>query len=146
MASYPTVREALVESQRAYAVAPGLVADGRDMGTAIFPQAALKVYLVASAEERAKRRLKQLQELASMGENNSNSLINKDLNQQETGDSLRALVKDIESRDERDMNRATSPLRPAHDAITIDCTNMSARQVLDQVLSIWKDASSSVSD
>lgn len=143
LAAFPEVRQALVESQRQYAQPPGLVADGRDMGTAIFPDSSLKIFLIASAEERAKRRLNQLEQLQkntaiNLTKNDPNQLINKDLNQEDRGDSLRALVKDIEARDERDMNRETSPLRPAADAIKIDCTRLSIEEVLNQVLSLWK--------
>lgn len=142
IAAYPEVREALVGTQRAYAETPGLVADGRDMGTRIFPEAPLKIFLTASAEERARRRMKQLGELAektaeSEEQNSDNQLKNKDLNHFGSGDSLRALVKDIQARDERDRNRETSPLRPADDAIEIDCTSMSIDEVLDKVLSLW---------
>jgi len=143
LAAFPEVRAALVESQRQYAEAPGLVADGRDMGTVIFPDSPLKVFLVASAEERAKRRLNQLDELAeNAAKNDPNQLINKNLNHGGRGDSLRALVKDIEARDERDMNRETSPLRPAADAIEIDCTSLSIDEVLNKVCSLWESASS----
>ncbi len=142
IAAYPDVREALVGTQRAYAERPGLVADGRDMGTQIFPDAPLKIFLTASAEERALRRMKQLGELAEkngevVGQNGDNQLKNKDLNHFESSDSLRALVKDIQARDERDRNRETSPLRPAEDAVKIDCTSMSIDEVLDQVLLLW---------
>ena len=147
LAALSEVRAALVESQRQYAKAPGLVADGRDMGTVIFPEARLKVFLVASAEERAKRRLKQLEELqatrvqngsAQSAESGCNHLKNKDLNHQERGDRLRALVEDIKSRDERDMSRKTSPLRPATDAVEIDCTRLSIDDVLNKVLLFWQ--------
>ena len=142
IAAYPKVREALVGTQRAYAERPGLIADGRDMGTLIFPNAQLKIFLTASAEERALRRMKQLSELAEknaevVGQKGDNQLKNKDLNHIESGDSLRALVKDIQARDERDRNRETSPLRPAEDAVKIDCTSMSIEEVLDQVLLLW---------
>lgn len=146
LAAFPEVRAALVESQKQYAKAPGLVADGRDMGTAIFPEAPLKIFLIASAEERARRRLKQLQELEQTSSEKSleieaNRLINKDLNQDLSGDRLRALVKDIKARDGRDMNRETSPLRPADDAIQIDCTSMSIDDVLNKVLLLWQETS-----
>lgn len=143
LAAFPEVRTALVESQRAYAQPPGLIADGRDMGTVIFPDAPLKIYLVASAEERAKRRLQQLEELEQKngqigGENNANQLIHKDLNDSERGGRLRALVNEIEARDERDMSRETSPLRPADDAVMIDCTSMSIDEVFQKVLALWQ--------
>lgn len=139
LAALPEIRAALVDAQRAYATLPGLVADGRDMGTAIFPASPLKVFLTASAEERAKRRQKQLQELASVKPEGANQLINKDLNQMGSGDSLRALVRDIKARDQRDMNRETSPLRPAADAIEIDCTRLSIEEVLDKVAALWDE-------
>ena len=144
LAAFPEVRQALVESQRQYAKVPGLIADGRDMGTVIFPDSPLKIFLLASAEERAKRRFNQLDELAEravadLDEKSANQLINKDLNQEESGDSLRALVKEIEARDERDINRETSPLRPADDAVEIDCTRLSIDQVFSQVLSLWEE-------
>jgi cytidylate kinase len=108
------VRNALTELQRSFAMAPGLVADGRDMGTVIFTAAPLKIYLTASAEERAERRSKQL--------------INK-------GESvnLAALLEDIRQRDDRDMNRAVAPLKPAADAIVIDSTGCSVEEVFEQV-------------
>lgn len=151
LAALPEVRAALVATQRHYARMPGLVADGRDMGTVIFPDSPLKIFLMASAEERAKRRLKQLQELtekkpesspqkpaSDLDANNANQLINKDLNPAGGGDSLRALVAEIQARDQRDMNRETSPLRPADDAIEIDCTSLSIDEVLDKVRSLWR--------
>jgi len=145
VAAHPKVRGALVETQRAYAEQPGLIADGRDMGTQIFPEAPLKIFLIASAEERAKRRLLQLEELeekkrVSEQQNTAETLENKDLNPVERGDRLRALVKDIEARDERDRNRASCPLRPASDAIEIDCTRLSIDEVLAKVLELWQQA------
>jgi cytidylate kinase len=113
----PAVRAALLERQRHFAQLPGLVADGRDMGTVVFPQAPLKIYLTASAEERAQRRYKQL--------------INKGQSV-----SLPALLEDIRARDERDMQRAVAPLRPADDAIVIDSTAMGIEEVVDTVLSL----------
>jgi len=113
----PAVRTALLGRQRQFAVAPGLVADGRDMGTVVFPQAALKIYLTASAAERAQRRYKQL--------------INKGQSV-----SLPALLEDIRARDERDMNRAVAPLRPADDAVVIDSTSMGIQEVVEAVLNL----------
>ena len=115
VAAIPALREVLLQRQRDFREAPGLVADGRDMGTVVFPDAGLKIYLTASAEERAQRRYKQL--------------INK-----EVGVNLRALLQDIASRDERDANRAVSPLRPAQDAVVIDTTSLNIEQVLATVL------------
>jgi CMP/dCMP kinase len=117
VAQYPEVREALLKRQRLFARAPGLVADGRDMGTVIFPDALVKIYLTASAEERASRRYK---ELITKGENVS----------------LPALVEQVRSRDERDMTRESSPLRPAAGAINIDTSSLSIQEVTDTVLNL----------
>ncbi|MEJ2299363.1 MAG: (d)CMP kinase [Woeseiaceae bacterium] len=115
VAQIPAVREALFERQRAFCKPPGLVADGRDMGTQVFPDAALKIYLTASAEERAKRRHKQLKD--------------KGLDV-----SLAALSRDIEDRDRRDSERTVAPLRPAMDARYLDSTGQSIEDVTQQVL------------
>lgn len=115
IAALPVVREALLQRQRAFLEEPGLVADGRDMGTVVFPQAPLKIYLTASAEERAQRRYKQLKE---KGESVS----------------LAALLEDIQERDDRDINRSTAPLKPADDAVILDSTSMSIAQVLDFIV------------
>jgi len=115
VAAIPEVRDALLKRQLIFRQNPGLVADGRDMGTVVFPDAELKFYLTASPEERAQRRYKQL--------------INKGVSV-----NLRALLKDIASRDERDTNRKVSPLRPADDAVVIDTTSLTIEQVLNKVL------------
>lgn len=115
VAAIPAVRTALLDRQRAFADQPGLVADGRDMGTVVFPQAAVKIFLTASAEERAQRRY--------------NQLIQKDV-----GASLQEVLEDIQRRDDRDMNRSVAPLRPAEDALVIDSTSVSIEQVYQQVL------------
>ncbi|MDX1460771.1 MAG: (d)CMP kinase [Xanthomonadales bacterium] len=112
VAAVPAVRQAMVGRQRAFAQPPGLVADGRDMGTVIFPDAPLKIFLTASAEERAKRRYKQLKD---KGES-----VN-----------LSRLFRDIEARDKRDTGRAIAPLRPANDAIVIDSTEHSINEVVN---------------
>jgi len=117
VAQYPGVRSALLKRQRMFARAPGLVADGRDMGSEIFPAAELKIYLTASAEERAARRYKELLE---KGEDVS----------------LPALVEQVRSRDERDMSRDASPLRAAEGAIELDSSAMSIQEVTDTVLNI----------
>ena len=114
VAAMGAVRDALLQRQREFQVKPGLVADGRDMGTVVFPAAALKIYLTASAEERAQRRYKQLIE-------KGNSV------------NLAQLLKDIAERDQRDQARAVSPLKPAADAIILDTTHMSVRAVEDRV-------------
>ena len=114
VAAVNAVRAALLERQRAFQQEPGLIADGRDMGTVVFPSAELKIYLTASAEERGQRRYKQLLESG----NNAN---------------LDQIIEDIRARDDRDMNRAVAPLKPAEDAIVIDSTSMSIEAVFDQV-------------
>lgn len=117
VAAWPPVREALVERQRAFASVPGLVADGRDMGSVIFPDAGLKVFLTASAEERAARRHKQLME--------------KGINA-----NLAALSLEIAERDRRDATRSVAPLVATPDAITIDSTRLPPDAVVAQVLSL----------
>ena len=115
VASLTLVRKALQERQRAFAELPGLVADGRDMGTVIFPQAPVKVFLTASAQERADRRYKQLK--------------SKGLSA-----SLSDILTDIQKRDERDENRTVAPLKPSEDALVIDCTHMSILDVEQKIL------------
>lgn len=115
VAAYPKVRAALLQRQKDFAQAPGLVADGRDMGTTVFPHAQVKIYLTASAEARADRRYKQLQQKGA------------EVNMAE-------LVADIKARDDRDTQRATSPLKPADDAVILDSTSMSIEQVLNAIL------------
>ena len=117
VAMHASVRSALVDRQRLFAKSPGLVADGRDMGTVIFPDAELKIYLTASSEVRASRRHKQLLE---KGENVS----------------LHAVRIQVDERDERDRSRKSSPLRPAASAIQIDTSAMSAEEVLNKLLEI----------
>jgi len=114
------VRDALLARQREFCQAPGLVADGRDMGTVVFPSAPLKIFLTASALERAERRYKQL---IAKGENVS----------------LPRLLQDIEERDERDSNRDVAPLVPAEDAIVIDSTATSIEDVFAQVMQKVKE-------
>ncbi|AWL12039.1 UMP/CMP kinase [Saliniradius amylolyticus] len=115
VASLPQVREALLRRQRGFRDEPGLVADGRDMGTVVFPSAEVKVFLTASAEERAERRYNQLKEAGH------------DV-------SIDRLLADIKARDERDMNRSVAPLVPAEDALVLDSTELSIEQVFDAVL------------
>jgi len=114
VAALPEVREALLQRQRVFCEPPGLVADGRDMGTVVFKDAQLKIFLTASSQERAERRHKQL------------------LRKGETAN-LASLLDEIMARDERDMNRSIAPLRPAADAILIDSTSMSIDEVLETV-------------
>ena len=114
VAAWPEVREALLQRQRAYAQPPGLVADGRDMGTVVFPGARLKIFLVASASERAQRRYNQLKE-------------------KDSGVSLAALSREIAARDRQDQSRPVSPLVPAEDAIVVDSTTLGVAEVVDRV-------------
>ena len=115
VAVIPQVREALLERQRAFQQAPGLVADGRDMGSLVFPSASVKIFLTASAEERAMRRHKQLK--------------GKSIDV-----SLAALSRDIEDRDRRDSERSVAPLRPAEDARILDSSGQSIEAVTQTVL------------
>jgi len=117
VAAYPEVRAALLQRQQNFAQYPGLIADGRDMGTVVFPTAQVKVFLDASAEERAKRRQLQLQ-LKGINVNFDN------------------LLQEIQERDFRDRNRPVAPLKPADDAILIDSTSMSIDAVFNQVLQL----------
>lgn len=120
VAAWPAVRTALVDRQHAFAQPPGLVADGRDMGTVIFPGARLKVFLTATAEERAQRRHKQLIEKGSAA-------------------SLAALSREIAERDLRDSTRQVAPLKPAPDAQLLDSTGLSIDAVVERVLSLGRE-------
>ncbi len=122
VAAMPAVRAALLDWQKAFAKMPGLIADGRDMGTTVFPQAPLKIFLTASPEERAQRRHKQL-------------------NEKGISSNIAALAAEIAERDERDRTRASSPLVPADDAIVIDSTSLSIDEVVEQILTLWSDRS-----
>ena len=117
VAALPQVRAALLQVQRDFAQPPGLVADGRDMGTVVFPDATAKIFLTASAEERAQRRLDQLKELGISAK-------------------FPALLREIRDRDERDRTRAVAPLVPADDAVVVDSSRSSADDVFDKVLEI----------
>jgi cytidylate kinase len=120
VAAWPAVRAALTDRQRSFAQAPGLVADGRDMGTVIFPAAQLKVFLTASADERAQRRHKQLIEKGSAA-------------------SLAALSREIAERDLRDSTRQVAPLKPAPDAHQLESTGLSIEAVVERVLSLGRE-------
>jgi cytidylate kinase len=120
VATLPEVRAALLERQRAFAAPPGLVADGRDMGTVVFPDAQVKIFLTASADERAERRYKQLKEKGVAA-------------------TLAALSKEIAERDQRDTTRATSPLVASVDAVLLDSTGMSVDAVVGRVLEIIRE-------
>lgn len=123
IAAIPEVRSALVARQRAFRQPPGLVADGRDMGTVIFPDAATKVFLTASAEERADRRYKQLKDKG-------------------VSVTLAGLLREILARDARDASRAVAPLRPASDAVTIDTTGQPIDEVVERVLALVRSGES----
>ncbi|MBU2976806.1 (d)CMP kinase [Alteromonas sp. C1M14] len=117
VAALPRVREALLRRQRAFQQLPGLVADGRDMGTVVFPDAGVKLFLTASAEARAERRYSQLKNKGM------------DVN-------IARLLTDIKARDDRDANRAIAPLVPAEDAVIIDSTHLDITQVFDKAMEI----------
>jgi cytidylate kinase len=119
VASLPQVRAALLDKQRAFRQSPGLVADGRDMASVVFPDAVLKVFLTASAEARAERRYKQLKE-KGMGAN------------------IAALLQDIQARDERDMQRSVAPLQQAQGASLLDTTPLNIAQAVDEVLTRYR--------
>jgi len=116
----PAVREALLERQRAFRQPPGLVADGRDMGTVVFPDAPLKIFLTASLEERARRRYNQLKE-------------------QGVSANIHSLLQELADRDERDANRKVAPLRPAADAIVLDSTELGIDEVLQRILDLARE-------
>lgn len=120
VAAFPRVREALLRRQRAFRVTPGLVADGRDMGTVVFIDAPVKVFLTASAEERAHRRYNQLKDKGH------------DVK-------IGRLLDEIRQRDERDQNRSVAPLVPAKGALVIDSTELSIEQVVDKILSFTNE-------
>lgn len=117
IAAHPPVRAALVDLQHRFRRSPGLVADGRDMGTVIFPDAPYKVFLTASAEERAQRRYKQLKEKG-------------------VSVNLAGLLHEIAARDERDAGRAVAPLKPAQDAVIVDSTGTPITEVIERVLAV----------
>ena len=121
VATLGAVRQALLKRQRAMRAPPGLVADGRDMGSVVFPDAVLKIYLTAAPEERAQRRYKQL--------------IAKGM-----GANMAALLQDIQARDERDIGRAVAPLQKGSDAILLDTTTLSIDEAVEQVLARYATA------
>lgn len=123
IAAIPEVRQALLARQKAFAISPGLVADGRDMGSTVFPDAELKIFLTAESEERAKRRYKQLKEKG-------------------IGANLPRLIAELKQRDERDSTRSASPLVAAQDAVTIDTTHLDIEQVYDEVMQRVKQSTS----
>jgi cytidylate kinase len=121
VAAMPAVRAALLERQRAFAALPGLVADGRDMGTVVFPSAGLKVFLTASAEERARRRYNQLKEKGLAA-------------------NLAGLSQEILERDRRDSARSVAPLKPAADAVVVDSTGVAVGDVVSRILELAREA------
>jgi len=121
VAGISAVRESLLDRQRAFRQPPGLVADGRDMGTVVFPDAVLKVFLTASVAVRAQRRYKQL-----IDKGNSANLA--------------SLSRDLEARDQRDAARAVAPLKPAPDAVVLDSSGLSIEQVVDRVLQRYRES------
>jgi|TARA_B110000196_G_scaffold54367_1_gene45007 cytidylate kinase len=118
-AKIKSLRKTLLVKQRQFKKLPGLVADGRDMGTVVFPDAPFKVFLTAEVEERAKRRLKQLQETGIAG-------------------NISHTLAEVQKRDERDVNRQHSPLKPAKDALVIDTTNLTINEVITKVMALIK--------
>lgn len=122
IAVMPAVRLALRDEQRAFRTAPGLVADGRDMGTVIFPDAPLKIFLTASAQERALRRAKQLKDKGITA-------------------NIAGLVQEIGERDDRDASREHSPLIPADDAISIESSSLSCDEVVTRIMNAWSSRS-----
>lgn len=122
LAAMPVVREALLAKQYEFRCSPGLVADGRDMGTVVFPDAPLKIFLVADVHERAQRRYKQLKEKGISVK-------------------LQDLTEELQARDARDTQRASSPLKPSSDAVIIDSTHMQISEVSDLILKHWRERS-----
>ena len=120
VAAIQAVRDALLDRQRAFSQPPGLVADGRDMGTTVFPEAGLKIFLTASAEERANRRYKQLKDKG-------------------IDVSLPALLTEIAERDARDSQRTASPLKPAVDAVQLDTSDLSIDEVIQRVEQLYQE-------
>lgn len=127
VAAFPRVREALLRRQRAFRELPGLIADGRDMGTVVFPDAPVKIFLDASSEERAHRRMLQLQEKGFS--------VN-----------FERLLAEIKERDDRDRNRAVAPLVPAADALVLDSTTLSIEQVIEKALQYARQKLARISD
>lgn len=119
VAALPPVRKALLQRQRSFHTAPGLVADGRDMGTVVFPDADLKIYLTASAEERAKRRCNQLIEKGIIADYEST-------------------LMDIQARDQRDSNRSVAPLKPADDAVVVDTSELDIDATFQRIRDLLK--------
>ncbi len=138
LSAIPEIRAALMDRQRAFAQAPGLVADGRDMGTVVFPNATMKIYLTATAETRAARRFGQLQKQHAGDDADSTSnRLNQKGNSPIITDSLERVIEQIRQRDLQDKTRSIAPLKPAADAIVIDNALHGPQQTIDAVLSLW---------
>ncbi|MCL5801452.1 MAG: (d)CMP kinase [Gammaproteobacteria bacterium] len=120
VAALPAVREALLDRQRAFRAPPGLVAVGRDMGSVVFPDADLKIFLTASAERRALRRYKQLKDKG-------------------VDVKIPSLVEEIAERDVRDSTRCVAPMAPAHDAVVLDSSDLTIEQVAARVMDLWRE-------
>ncbi|MBI3343610.1 MAG: (d)CMP kinase [Gammaproteobacteria bacterium] len=120
VAALPAVREALLDRQRAFRAPPGLVADGRDMGSVVFPDADLKIFLTASAERRALRRYKQLKDKG-------------------VDVKIPNLVEEIAERDVRDSTRCVAPMAPANDAVVLDSSDLTIEQVAARVMDLWRE-------
>jgi cytidylate kinase len=139
IAALPAVRTALLQRQRDFRQAPGLVADGRDMGSVVFPDAALKVFLTADVTERARRRAAQLAAMARPGD--PKGLIGKE-NSGNIDALFGSVLADLRSRDERDAKRAVAPLAQREDARLLDTSGLSIQQAVQQVLSWYRDVKS----
>jgi CMP/dCMP kinase len=146
LSAIPEVRAALMDRQRAFAQAPGLVADGRDMGTVVFPDATLKIYLTATAETRAGRRFGQLKkqrdkdpvtETPQAKSDDAAKRLNQKGNSLIITDSLERVIEQIKQRDLQDKSRSIAPLKPATDAIVIDNALHGPTETVDAVLSLW---------
>ena len=124
LAQLPSLREALLDRQRAFRQAPGLVADGRDMGTVVFPDAALKVFLIADVNARAQRRCEQLRQRGQAPDE-------------------AAVLADLEQRDARDTHRSLAPLKPAMDAHLLDSSRLTVQDTVDAILAFWQDTKAS---
>jgi CMP/dCMP kinase len=132
IAALPQVRQALLQKQKDFCSLPGLIADGRDMGTTIFPHAQYKIFLTASAEERGKRRYTQLQNMKE----NAKIMGSPKLTSSNDKVTLSTIISEIKQRDDRDMNRSVSPLIPATDAIVIDTSDFTIDEVFNKVLTL----------
>ena len=134
LSAIPEVRAAVLARQRAFAQAPGLVADGRDMGTVVFPDAALKIYLTATARTRAERRSGQLANAAARTAESASASASTSA----MAGSFDTVMEKIRQRDTQDKNRSVSPLKPANDAVVIDNAHHEKEATIDAVLALWR--------